>query len=170
MDATRWIELIARIALVLMFPFSALEKIWHWDNAMAQTRSAHLPGAAPMLAAAILVEGLTPVFIVCGIWDRPAAALLAGFCVVTAFLYHPFWAYPDIFSPKDDSQGRAHFWEFVKNFGLVGGLILVVFARTLIAPESAYSPGVWSSRFLAESREARTPAGQMRDAVTGNQN
>ena len=30
--------------------------------------------------------------------DRPAAVLLAGFCVVTAFLYHPFWAYPDFFS------------------------------------------------------------------------
>lgn len=145
-------DLIARICLVLMFPFSAVDKIWHWRNSLAQTDSAGLPrgplGPA-MLVAAILVEGLTPFFIVSGVWDRPAAVLLAGFCVVTAFLYHPFWASTDFFSPRDDSRGREHFWQFVKNFGLVGGLILVVFAGTLAPPLAALAPDAWSSGYLA---------------------
>ena len=39
----------ARVCLVAMFPFSAVDKIWHWKNALAQTASDRLPGAKPML-------------------------------------------------------------------------------------------------------------------------
>jgi putative oxidoreductase len=126
--------LIARLCLILMFPFSAADKIWHWKASLAQTDEAHLPGGRLMLVCAIAIEGLTPVCIVTGFFDRPAAALLAFFCVVTAVLYHPFWTYPDLLTSGDTSRGRDHFWEFVKNFGLVGGLLLVVFAGSLQAP------------------------------------
>ena len=140
---------IARLCLVVMFPFSALDKLWHWKNSLAQTRSGGLAGnpavARTMLVLAILVEGLTPICIVTGWLDRPAAVLLAGFCFVTAFLYHPFWRYGDFFSPRDDSAGREHFWQFVKNFGLVGGLLLVVFAGTLRGPAEVVRPAEWSS-------------------------
>ena len=137
--------LLARLSLVAMFPFSAADKIWHWDNSLAQTKSDGLPGGAVMLVLAILVEGLTPFCILFGWMDRPAAGLLAGFCVVTAFLYHPFWRYPDFFSSSDASKARDHFWQFLKNFGLVGGLLLVVFAGTLSAPMSLLDPATWSS-------------------------
>ena len=89
-----------------------------------------------MLVAAIIVEAITPMMIVSGWYDRLGALLLAGFCVVTAFLYHPFWKGPDFFSPGNDSKAREHFWQFLKNFGLVGGLLLVVFGGTLIEPNS----------------------------------
>jgi putative oxidoreductase len=120
------IHLFARVCLVAMFPFSALDKIIHWRNALAQTRSDRLPFAKAALVAAILVEAVAPVMIVCGVYDRAAALVLAGFCLVTAFLYHPFWTYADFWSPRDDSKAREHFWQFLKNFGLVGGLVLVV--------------------------------------------
>ena len=137
--------LAARVCLVAMFPFSALDKVWHWKAALTQTNSAHLPGGKAMLVAAILVEGGTPFAIVAGRWDRPAAALLAGFCMVTAFLYHPFWTYPDFFSPRDDSVAREHFWQFLKNFGLVGGLLLVIFAGHFADPLAVLAPVTWSS-------------------------
>ena len=139
-----WIA--TRVCLVVMFPFSAVDKIWHWKNSLAQTNSGSLPGGPVLLVLAILVEGLTPICIVTGWYDRPAAALLAGFCAVTAFLYHPFWAYPDFFSPSDASKSREHFWQFVKNFGLVGGLLLVVFAGSLTDPHDVLHPRTWSSR------------------------
>jgi putative oxidoreductase len=125
----------ARICLVAMFPFSAIDKIVHWRNALAQTESAGLPGGKAMLVLATIVEAVTPVCIVAGWYDRPAALLLAGFCLVTAFLYHPFWAYRDFWSPRDDSVAREHFWQFLKNFGLIGGLLLVVFAGPPAPPE-----------------------------------
>jgi putative oxidoreductase len=116
----------ARVALVCMFPPSAIDKIWHWKGSLAQTESSGLPGGVLMLVAAIAVEALTPVAIVAGWHDRAAALLLAAFCVVTAFLYHPFWRGPDFFVDSDKSVARDHFWQFLKNFGLVGGLLLVV--------------------------------------------
>ncbi len=125
------IWIVARVCLVAMFPFSALEKIWHWRNALAQTEKSGLPGGSAMLVLAIAVEFVTPLMIVFGVWDRLGAFVLAGFCVVTAFLYHPFWAYTDFWSPRDDSVAREHFWQFTKNFCIVGGLMLVIFAGAL---------------------------------------
>lgn len=129
----------ARICLVAMFPFSAADKIWHWQASLKQTESSGLPGGKAMLIAAIIIEAITPVLIVTGWHDRLGAFLLAGFCFVTAFLYHPFWKGPDFFSPADDSKAREHFWQFLKNFGLVGGLLLVVFAGSLVEPATVLS-------------------------------
>lgn len=92
-----------------------------------------------MLIAAILVEAITPVMIVSGWHDRLGAFLLASFCVVTAFLYHPFWKGPDFFSTADDSEAREHFWQFLKNFGLAGGLGLVIFAGVMEQPNEVFS-------------------------------
>ena len=137
-----WI--VARVCLVCMFPFSAAEKVWHWKNAVAQTESAPVPFGKALLAVATAVEFVTPFMIVFGWWGRPAALVLAGFCVVTAVLYHPFWKGDDLFSPSADSKARAHFWEFTKNFGLVGGLLLVAFAGTLSAPGADGWSWLWS--------------------------
>ena len=138
----------ARVSLVAMFPLSAADKIWHWDNSLAQTRQSRMPAAPVMLAAAILVEGATPFLIIFGVFDRAAAFLLAGFCVVTAFLYHPFWAYKDFWSARDDSIAREHFWQFTKNFCIVGGLLLVMFAGTA-APPAAVVAHPFSSTLRA---------------------
>ena len=54
----------ARVCLVAMFPFSAVDKIWHWKNSLAQTASDRLPGAKLMLILAIVVEFVTPICIV----------------------------------------------------------------------------------------------------------
>lgn len=135
LDNMIWV--VARVCLVAMFPFSAIDKVWHWRNSVVQTKQSGLPGAVPMLIAAIVVEAVTPLGIVFGVYDRIAAFVLAGFCVVTAFLYHPFWAYPDFWSANDDSKAREHFWQFLKNFGLVGGLMLVMFAGQLTSAEQA---------------------------------
>ncbi len=121
--------LLLRICLVVLFPFSGLDKIVNWSSAIKQAgRSALAPA---MLVAAIAVELVTPVCIVLGWHDRLAAFVLAGFCTVTAALYHQFWRYPDFWRFRE-GEGLEHFWEFLKNFGLVGGLGLIVLApRTL---------------------------------------
>ncbi len=122
--------LIARICLVCLFPFSALDKVVHWNQALKQANSSFLPGGPVLLVIAIVVELVTPVCIVFGWSDRLAAFVLAGFCAVTALLYHPFWTYSDLLA-AGQSKGREEFWEFLKNFGLVGGLLLVVLGLQL---------------------------------------
>ncbi len=118
------VPIIARVCLVILFPFSAYDKIAHWDEAMAQAKTSPLPGSAALLVAAIFVEFITPVCIVLGWHDRLAAFILAGFCAITAVLYHPFWKFPGFWAKE--GEGRNHFWDFWKNFGLVGGLLLLV--------------------------------------------
>ncbi|MCZ2498422.1 DoxX family membrane protein [Xylophilus sp. Kf1] len=124
------VALIARICLVAMFPFSALDKIVNRAEALAQARSSVVPAAwAPLLlAAAAVLEFVAPVCIVVGWMAEPAALLLALFCIVTALLFHPFWRSDDLLRPGP-SSGRTHFWDFTKNFGLAGGLLLVAAGR-----------------------------------------
>jgi putative oxidoreductase len=128
-----WItfSLIARILLVILFPFSALDKIMHWSAALQQADSSFLPRASgpPLLAVSILVELLAPACIIADWHVRIAALVLAAFCVVTALLYHPFWKFPDFWSR--DAEGRSHFWDFLKNFGMAGGLLLLAIAASL---------------------------------------
>ncbi|MDQ2859354.1 MAG: DoxX family protein [Pseudomonadota bacterium] len=118
---------LARILLVVLFPFSALDKILGWKGALAQANSSFLPGGGVLLVAAIIVEIAAPVCIVLAWHDRLAAFVLAGFCAVTALLYHDFWKYSDFWAPGE-SRSRTEFWDFLKNLGLAGGLLLVVLA------------------------------------------
>jgi putative oxidoreductase len=122
--------LIIRVCLVILFPFSALDKIFNWGGALKQANSGILPGGPVLLVLAMSCEIITPVLVIGGWYDRAAAFVLAGYCVVTALLYHDFWAYGDFWS-GGESKGRSHFWDFLKNFGLVGGLLAVVLGAPL---------------------------------------
>ncbi len=147
------IAVVIRVLLVILFPFSALDKILDWDGALKQAKSSFLPGGPVLLVLGIIVELAAPVCIVIGWHDRLAAFLLAGFCAVTALLYHNFWAYPDFWA-KGDSRARSHFWDFLKNFGLVGGLALVVLAGDL-APLSYVVSHPLSSSYAYPTGAAR---------------
>ena len=68
--------LLLRICLVVLFPFSALDKILNWDSAMKQAGS--IPFKPAMLVASIIVEVVTPVCIVTGWHDRLAASSWRG--------------------------------------------------------------------------------------------
>jgi putative oxidoreductase len=156
------VPLVIRIALVILFPFSALDKILDWNGAMAQAKESFLPTvlAPPMMVLAIVVEFVAPFCIVIGWHDRIAAFILAGFCVITALLYHNFWHYSD-FWIKGDSKARAHFWDFLKNFGLVGGLLLVTFGTSVL-------PADWVARHpFSATPIYKTNAAPQAQAVRG---
>jgi len=130
--------LLLRICLVVLFPFSGLDKILNWGSAIKQ--AGNIPFKPAMLVASIAVEFVTPVCIVTGWHDRLAAFILAGFCVITAVLFHQFWRFAD-FGRFKDGEGLQHFWEFLKNFGLAGGLGFIVLApRTLPVTEVVQHP------------------------------
>ena len=129
-DASGALGVTARVLLVCMFPFSAIDKVLHRKAALAQADSSILPGGAWLLAAGMLIELVTPVCIVADWYARPAALVLMAFCVATAVLFHPFWTQGDFWA-QGDSVARGHFWDFTKNLGLAGGLLLVALGATL---------------------------------------
>lgn len=119
----------ARALLVLLFlPFSALDKILNFKQAIGQAAEA-VPGrslATIMIFAGFGVEVLMSSAILTGIADRTAALVLAFYCIVTALLWKQFWKAPD-FRLTGTSRGRDVFWDFLKNFALAGGFLALAF-------------------------------------------
>lgn len=120
-----FLRTLTRVSLVCLFPPSALDKIVNRKQAMQQAASGPLPDPGLLLDLGIAVETIAPLLIVAEKRDREAAVVLAGFCAATALLYHQFWTYDDLMAQDQTSEGREHLWEFLKNFGLVGGLMTV---------------------------------------------
>ncbi len=123
------ITFLARLSLVLLFlPFSAADKVINFSSAVGQARHA-APSTAvarALILAGLFVEVVMSLGILTGTADRAAAFVLAGYCAVTAVLWKPFWRTPD-FSLVGPSQGREMFWDFLKNFAVAGGFLMLAF-------------------------------------------
>jgi putative oxidoreductase len=119
----------ARCLLVMLFlPFSALDKVLNFKAAVGQASKA---ATSPALARALItiglaVEVLGSLAILTGTADRLAAFVLAGYCGVTALLWKQFWREPD-FRLRGESRGRDVFWDFLKNFAVAGGFLMLAF-------------------------------------------
>jgi putative oxidoreductase len=149
------IELALRCLLVVLFlPFSALDKILDFRGAVAQAKQAVSSQglATALILAGLAVEIFMPLGIVTGIADRLAALVLAGYCIVTALLWKQFWA-PGDFWRAGDSQGRNLFWDFLKNFSLAGGFLLITFGTTGTAIDKFLAHPLLSSHPYAASQE-----------------
>ena len=85
-----------------------------------------------LLLAGLCVEIVMPILILTGIADRIAAFIMAGYCMVTALLWKRFWQ-PGDFWQGSDSKGRGLFWDFLKNFSLAGGYLLITFGSMTLA-------------------------------------
>jgi putative oxidoreductase len=123
-----WIALVVRFGLVLLFlPFSALDKILGFNQAVRQAQQAFSarPIAVAMILVGLGVEIFCSLGVVTGIADRASAFLIAGYCAVTAALFKRFWAQGDFWSDPD-GKGRSLFWDFLKNLSLGAGFLLIV--------------------------------------------
>jgi putative oxidoreductase len=135
------IAFAVRLLLVLLFlPFSALDKMLDFQGALAQAR---LAAPSDALAVALILLGLgveigMSAAILAGFADRAAAFILAGYCLVTAVLWKPFWRPGDFWS---NSQGAARglFWDFWKNVALAGGFLLITFGVTAASVDAFFA-------------------------------
>lgn len=118
------------LLVVLFFPFSALDKLLNFQGAVGQAEEQAPHGlAVALILAALAVEIVMPLAILTGIADRLAAFILAGYCMVTALLWKQFWR-PGDFWRRGPSKGRDLFWDFLKNFSLAGGFLLITFGTS----------------------------------------
>jgi putative oxidoreductase len=143
------ITFLARLSLVLLFlPFSALDKLLNFRLATAQASKAapNRSVARGLIVAGFLVEVVMSLGVLTGIADRFAAFILAGYCAVTALLWKQFWRQPD-FRLTGQSAGREVFWDFLKNFAVAGGFLMLALgpnagsvSRFLQAPFASTHP------------------------------
>jgi putative oxidoreductase len=129
---------IARFCLVLLFPFSALNKIFDHEAAMAQAAHGWIP-LPPSTAALLLVLGgmlevIGPVCILFNFYRRQAAMLLIFYVIATAVLFHNFWSFP-----FNGDEWNQNFWPFLKNLGLAGGFLYVATDAQMQSLHDAFS-------------------------------
>ena len=122
------ITLLSRCLLVTLFlPCSALDKVLNFQAAVGQAKqSAPASIARVLVFVGLLVEVAMSLAILTGVLDRLAALVLAGYCVVTAVLWKPFWRGAD-FRLRGPSRSRDMFWDFLKNIALSGGFLILTF-------------------------------------------
>ncbi|MGO8955418.1 MAG: DoxX family protein [Rhodomicrobium sp.] len=123
------IALAIRIFLVLLFfPFSALDKILDFRGAVVQAQevASSRATATALICAGLFVEVFMSLGVVTGIADRFCAFVLAGYCAVTALIWKQFWKPGDFWS-SNAGEGRTLFWDFLKNFALGAGFLLITF-------------------------------------------
>jgi putative oxidoreductase len=121
----------ARAALATIFVVSGVRTLLHPDTKVETARRVtdkvgpwlekkdpRLPSDARTLvqvkAASDVVAGLA---LATGHFTRPAAALLAAGLLPTTFAGHPFW-------DRSQPDRAQHETQFLKNLGLLGGLLL----------------------------------------------
>ena len=109
---TNVFDLIGRILISALFLISAYNKVFSIDGTMSWMEGFGVPGF--LLYAVIVIEIILPLFIIVGYKARIAAALLAIFCIATAFIFHL-----DFSDPMQKIS-------FFKNIGLAGGFLFIV--------------------------------------------
>jgi putative oxidoreductase len=147
--ATLSIGLVAAIRLfmvLLFFPFSALDKILNFKGAVTQAQeiATNRNLACALIFSGLAVEVFMSIGILTGIGDRACALVLAGYCGVTALLWKQFWK-PGDFWTSATGQGRSLFWDFLKNFALGAGFLLIAFGSGATSAEQFLFHPVWSS-------------------------
>ena len=163
------ISFLIRVSLVALFlPFSALDKVLNPGAAVKQAESAvRSPTLGWMLiGTGTFIEVVMSAAIITGFFDRLAAVILAGYCAVTALLWKQFWKTDD-FRLKGPSKGRDVFWDFLKNFAVAGGFLILATSGSaygvrhlLLHPLSSTHPyGTVPLALHALSASAATPAG-----------
>jgi putative oxidoreductase len=129
---------VARLCLVLIFPFSALNKIFDHQLAMAQAGQGWIALPASMAALLLVLGGMLeifgPVCILAGFYRRQAAQLFIFYVIVTAVLFHNFWSFP-----FNGDAWNQNFWPFLKNFGLAGGFLYIAADAKMGSLRDAFS-------------------------------
>ena len=106
------LDFLGRLFISAIFLLSAYNKIFSIDGTMSWMEGYGVPGF--LLYPTIVLEIILPIFIIVGYQVRVSSALLAIFCVLTAFLFH--------YDFSDQMQTIA----FLKNIGLAGGFLFIV--------------------------------------------
>ncbi|MDX2096921.1 MAG: DoxX family protein [Leptolyngbyaceae cyanobacterium bins.59] len=110
----RFIPLIARAFLAAIFIKSGTDKLLDPAATQQYMASAGLPLTGLLLAGAIVAELVGAVSVILGWKARWGAIALIVFLVPTTLIFH-----------TDFSQ-RMQLIQFLKNLGLIGGLLMVV--------------------------------------------
>jgi len=107
------LPLVARILMCGVFIPAALSKAFGWQGNADYMRAHGMPLVPLFLGAALVVEVVGPLCLIVGYRARVAALVMALYLVPVSFIFHPI------------AQGGGAQTGFLKNVGLIGGLLMI---------------------------------------------
>jgi len=110
--------LVGRILLGLIFVLSGFAKISGFDGTAGYIASKGLPLPQLLAALTIVVELGGGLALMAGLYTRQAVIALAGFSLLTAVVFHNFWA-----APQAEQMGQQI--NFMKNLAIAGGMLVL---------------------------------------------
>jgi putative oxidoreductase len=113
------LDLVGRIGLSVIFVLAGYGKIGGYAATAGYMESMGVPGA--LLPLVILVELGGGLAVLLGLFTRPVALALAGFCIVSGFLFH---------GSGDQMQQTM----LMKNLAIAGGFLVL----------AGHGAGAWS--------------------------
>lgn len=125
--AERYLPVVGRFLLALIFVLSGWGKITGFEGSVAYMASKGMPFPQFLLPGAILVELGGGLALMLGWKARWAALAIFLFLIPTTLIFHNYWALPP-------DQATAQLISFRKNLAIMGGLLYVV----------AFGPGPFS--------------------------
>ena len=125
--AQRYLPVVGRFLLALIFVLSGWGKIAGFDGSVAYMASQGMPFPQFLLPGAILIELGGGLALMLGWKARWAALAIFLFLIPTTLIFHNYWAVPP-------EQATAQLISFRKNLAIMGGLLYVV----------AFGPGPFS--------------------------
>ena len=111
--------LIGRILIALLFVPAGFSKITGFSGAVGYIASKGLPMPQVLAAGTVVVEIAAGLALLIGLQARVAAGVLLIFTLLTAFLFHNFWAVPA-------DQQMMQSINFYKNLAISGGLLFIM--------------------------------------------
>jgi len=109
--AIRWVDAPARAVMSLLFLWSGGGKLVSIAATRGFMESYGVPGI--FLWPTALFEVSAGFLLLIGLWTRPVALLLAGFCLITAFIFH------------GALSDQIQLIMFLKNLTMAGGFLLL---------------------------------------------
>ncbi|WP_347988408.1 DoxX family protein [Methylomonas sp. AM2-LC] len=110
--------LIIRLLMSSMFVESGIDKLLHWNEYLAETLIKGIPLPGLSLPLVIATEIIGSATLVSGIYIRPGAMILVGYVFTLNIVYFDFWH-------QDGMDAVMARKEFLKNFAVVAGLLLI---------------------------------------------
>jgi putative oxidoreductase len=111
LSLTKWSDAPARILMSLLFLVSGVGKLAAVVTTQAFMKQYGVPGVLIWPAALWEISG--GILLLTGLWLRPLSILLAGWCLLTASIFHTAFG---------DPNQMVH---FLKNVTMAGGFLIL---------------------------------------------
>src|SRR3990167_10668676 len=114
-----FMAIFGRIIIGLFFVIAGVVNIFQWEPNLQVLQKHALYSPTPMLITGITAQIVLGALLIIGLAKRTCATLLILFTLASMFLYLDFWN-------TTGTQEVVIFTQFLDDFAIIGGLLLVI--------------------------------------------